>query len=608
MSSYINEKASGLGPDVIRTSLPEDANPKLDEQTVKELQAEQDAHLGVKAVEAAEKVYGRYSKWLLFIGLALASYVYSLDGTTTSNYLAFATSAFDKHSLLSTILVAESVIRPVIAKVADVTSRAMSFLGILIFYVLGYIVIASANNVGALAAGLILYTVGFQLLLSIIVADITTLKWRGFVSSLVSGPFVVNAFVGGNIATQVIERSGWRWGYGMFAILIPAALSPLLVTLFWAEQKAKRLGLVPVPATSASEAQGAPVALPRRVWTFVQQLDIVGLLLIGTSIALILLPLTLAPRAHGGWHNASMIAMLVVGVVLMPAFVAWEILFAQWPAIPRRFLANKTVVLAAWISLFEFFSATLTSTYLYSFILITKDWSLVNITYFNQAQSVALVVFGIIAGLSMRFLHRAKWVLAAGLAVRLLGVGLMIHSRGANGSAAEIVWTQILQGMGGGFSVVAASVAAQASVPHVDMATATAILFVWSEIGSAIGSAVAGAIWTSEMPVKLAEHLPGTDQATRDALFGSITDVMAFPFGDPTREGAIAAYGDVMKLMLIAATVVSAVSFLLAFGMPDWYLGDNQNAVDAMDLKGERSDALPTFQESGVQKEGDSKA
>ena len=131
----------------------------------------------------------------------------------------------------------------------------------------------------------------------------------------------------------------------------------------------------------------------------------------------------------------------------------------------------------------------------------------------------------------------------------------MIHSCGANGSVAEIVWTQILQGMGGGFSTVAASVAA-ASVPHVDMATATAILFIWSEIESADGQscpsyclsagrqlttcAAAGAIWTSEMPVKLTEHLPDVDQATRDSLFGSITDVMAFPFGDPTRDGVIA--------------------------------------------------------------------
>ena len=45
-----------------------------------------------------------------FLRIALASYIYSLDGQTTYNYLAFATSAFDKHSLISTIQVAQSVI------------------------------------------------------------------------------------------------------------------------------------------------------------------------------------------------------------------------------------------------------------------------------------------------------------------------------------------------------------------------------------------------------------------------------------------------------------------------------------------------------------------
>ena len=42
--------------------------------------------------------------------IGLASYIYSLDSTTTLNYLAFAASAFDKHSLISTIQVAQSVI------------------------------------------------------------------------------------------------------------------------------------------------------------------------------------------------------------------------------------------------------------------------------------------------------------------------------------------------------------------------------------------------------------------------------------------------------------------------------------------------------------------
>lgn len=66
----------------------------------------------------------------------------------------------------------------------------------------------------------------------------------------------------------------------------------------------------------------------------------------------------------------------------------------------------------------------------------------------------------------------------------------MIHSRGANASDAEVVWTQILQGMGGGVAAVASQVAAQASVPHIDMATATAIVLLITEIGGAMGSAI----------------------------------------------------------------------------------------------------------------------
>ena len=44
-----------------------------------------------------------------------------------------------------------------------------------------------------------------------------------------------------------------------------------------------------------------------------------------------------------------------------------------------------------------------------------------------------------------------------------------------------------------------------------------------------------------------------------------------------------------MKIMLIAATVLSVVPLALSLFMPNWYLGDKQNAVDAMDLKGERT-------------------
>ena len=65
----------------------------------------------------------------------------------------------------------------------------------------------------------------------------------------------------------------------------------------------------------------------------------------------------------------------------------------------------------------------------------------------------------------------------------------MIHTRSSN-SDAEIVWTQILQGMGGGFASVASQVGAQASVPHADVAIITAVVLLWTEIGGGVGNAI----------------------------------------------------------------------------------------------------------------------
>jgi hypothetical protein len=42
-----------------------------------------------------------------------------------------------------------------------------------------------------------------------------------------------------------------------------------------------------------------------------------------------------------------------------------------------------------------------------------------------------------------------------------------------------------------------------------------------------------------------------------------------------------------MKVMVVAATALSVIPILVAFTMPNWYLGDTQNAVDKVDLAGE---------------------
>lgn len=65
--SHRDEKRSSS----ISSDAAYDDTPKLDSATKLEIDAEADAHLGVRTVEAAEQVYGRYSKWFLFIGYVL---------------------------------------------------------------------------------------------------------------------------------------------------------------------------------------------------------------------------------------------------------------------------------------------------------------------------------------------------------------------------------------------------------------------------------------------------------------------------------------------------------------------------------------------------------
>ena len=49
---------------------------------------------------------------------------------------------------------------------------------------------------------------------SLILADITSMQWRGFVNGAINLPYVINAFVGAEITAGIngYSANGWRWG------------------------------------------------------------------------------------------------------------------------------------------------------------------------------------------------------------------------------------------------------------------------------------------------------------------------------------------------------------------------------------------------------------
>jgi MFS family permease len=79
----------------------------------------------------------------------------------------------------------------------------------------------------------------------VIVADITSLQWRAAIQAAITAPNIINGFLAGPIAEGVNAYgggNGWRWGYGMFAILVPVCIAPAVIVLFWGDYRAKKLG------------------------------------------------------------------------------------------------------------------------------------------------------------------------------------------------------------------------------------------------------------------------------------------------------------------------------------------------------------------------------
>ncbi|KAH7108097.1 drug:h+ antiporter [Auriculariales sp. MPI-PUGE-AT-0066] len=565
-----------------------------------------DTQAGVLQAEAVRRVWGPKSKIFLYLGIAITAYVYSLDGTTTYLYQAYATSDFQMHSSLSTIGVVNALVialtKPIAAKLSDVIGRAQAFIVTVVLYTIGYIVVASSNKFTTYAGGNVLFTFGWaaiQIMLQIVIGDLTTLRWRSLISSLVSLPFFINAFVGSNIGAKVIASStvGWRWGYGMFAIIIPITSAPIILTLLWGQHRAKKLGLLAndYRGTGETAVVAEHVPIGRRIFNFVIDVDLAGLILFGFGWGLILIPLTMARTEGKSWSSGDIIAMLTLGPIILIGFVFYEAKLAPKPLFPLNFFSNRTVMAAALIGFFDFISFYLQVSFQYSFIYITHSgWAMVDQNYFAYTQTLSLTFFGILFGVFAAVFRRAKWMLMAGLVIRLVAVGAMIQTKGAHGSTAGLVLTQVFQGMGGGIAAVAAQTLAQGSVPHQSLATVTAFTLLWAEIGNAIGSAMAGSIWKNTMPGQLHERLgPYLNSTEIEGIFASITTAVGYKgVNDAVFQGTVDAYSYVMTRLLIAATVVAILPIICAWFVKDIYLGDTQNAIEE-----EKHDDVPNHVE-----------
>ncbi|KAH8800313.1 putative siderophore iron transporter [Xylogone sp. PMI_703] len=518
---------------------------------------------GLATLTAMESTWSVRSLIVAWVSAFLMSCAVSFDTQTVYSFQPYATSSFGAAPLLGTIQTVQSVISSVmqqpLARLADVYGRFELFAACVLIVTVGEILLASSKTLSTYAGAQVFFivgTLGLQLMLQLLAGDSSDLRNRAIMNTVPFLPGIITCWTASYVTSAVLADASWRWGYGIFAILFPAVSIPLLSTLFYNQRKALR-------------AKGA--VAPKNHFLVFRQLDPIGSILFGAGLTLILIPITLAVSSTNTWKSAHIIAMIVVGAVCLVAFVAWEILGAKWPIVSINLMNNGTVMFGIATSLMDYAALNSYSGYFFSYLVVACGQSVKASTNVTIVLSFTAVFGQLGAAILVKYIGWYKWITASGIALKVLGIGLMFRYRDAHDNLGRLVVAQVIIGAGDGI-MNTVQVGMQAAISQSAMASVTALLITGCGVGAAIGGAIAGGIWTNLLPQRLRINLPASAQGQWADIESSIVVALNYAWGTPERDAINKSYDDVMRILLTVSVALESVSLLCSLMLKDFSL------------------------------------
>ncbi|CZT44506.1 probable transporter (major facilitator superfamily) [Rhynchosporium secalis] len=549
--------------DAITSDNKQAAADLSDYQTKEELPTE-DAQAGVQQIEAVTLAWTKKSLAALLCFIWLLFLTNGMRLSILASLLPYVTSDFKSHSLMTTIEIVSSAMAAAtyipVAKMLDVWGRAEGFAVLVVFSTIGLILMAVSQNLATFCAAQIFYSVGFSGLIYVVcvlAADSTNLRNRGLAFAFTSSPYMITAFAGSKAAEGFLKHVNWRWGFGCFAIILPVVTMPLFLILKLNLRKAVKQGLY--------EKKSSGRTIPQKIWWFIVQFDLPGVFLLAGGITMFLLPFTLAYSAPQGWKTPYIIGMIVTGFVMLVIFGLHQAYLAPAPFMKHNFLTDRTVIAACLIDLTYQMSYSCWANYFTSFLQVVSNISVSEAGYINSTFSIVSGVLLFFVGYLIRRTGRFKWLFFWAVPLYVFSLGLMIYFRKPNTKVGFLIMCEVFISIGGAVFILCMQLAVLAAVDHQHVAAALAILFVAGTIGSAIGSAISGAIWTNTFAGALGRYLPESALPNLMTIYADLPTQLSYPVGSPERLGIQQAYGYAQTRMLAAGTGIMCLSFIWMF-------------------------------------------
>ena len=411
---------------------------------------------------------------LLMLPLCLSVFLSALDLTIITP--AIPTIVQRLHSTTgyvwigSAFILASTASTPVWGSLADIWGRKPILLIALTIFLGASLLCALAPSMHSLIAGRALQGLGSSGMgttVNIIICDTFSLRDRGLYLALTSLVWAVGSAIGPVIGGSFTTKASWRW---CFWINLPIGAVVLVVLVFFLK--------LPSPHTP--------------VFAGLKAIDWVGSILIVGAALMILLGLDFGSVTFP-WSSATVVCLIVFGVLTIAIFLVNEWKFANNPVIPLRLFTKRSTVAAYFVWACNFYILIGLSYYLplYSQSVLSANALVSGVHLIPLIVACSLSAAGTGAYIQKTGTYLPITYVAHVLLC--LGTGLLLSVR-VGESLTKLIIFQVVTGIGVGMNIEPPLIAAQAAMTVVDTAVIQATMTFMRSLATTVAVVVGGVI------------------------------------------------------------------------------------------------------------------